>query len=102
MASPSILPANPVSVRERAGKQVASNGALGAAAGSLGLVAFGGVVWLVAPSGAAWQALGAATVAWFAVSAAIWAVLEGVFGPLRDRDSYHGLRAILRRIRLAN
>ena len=99
LAFPAILPASMTLVREHSGKQAALNGALGAAAGSLGLVAFGGVVWLLATRIAAWQVLGAATLAWFVVSTMLWAVLEIGFGPFRDREGGKALRAILSSLR---
>jgi hypothetical protein len=99
LAFPAILPASMTLIREHTGKQAALNSALGAAAGSLGLVAFGGVVWLLATRIAPWQVLGAATLAWFVVSAALWTAMEMALGPLRDRDAGETLRTILRSLR---
>jgi hypothetical protein len=86
LAFPAILPASITLVRSHAGNQAASNDALGAAVGSVGLIAFGAVVWLLAPHVVAWQVLGLATLTWLLVSASLWTILELAFGPLRDRQ----------------
>ena len=59
---------------ERRGRQVASVDAAGAALGSLGLLAFGGVVWCLAPRLSAWAVLVGATLVWCGVSALAWNV----------------------------
>jgi hypothetical protein len=46
--------------------------ATGAAIGTVGLLAFAIVVWLVLPRTSAWIALPAATLAWAAVAAGLW------------------------------
>ncbi len=57
---------------ERRGREVASVDAAGAALGSLGLVAFGGMVWWLAPFLSAWIVLVGATLVWCGVSVAAW------------------------------
>src|SRR5579864_1201325 len=52
------------------GRMAAAVDGAGAAMGSIGLMAFAGVVWLLAPRVAGWQALPAALVAWAAVAGA--------------------------------
>jgi Protein of unknown function (DUF3147) len=61
--------------RER-GKDAAAVDALGAAMGSVGLVAFAGICWWVIPRYPAPLALGGATVAWLLVSFSIWIVRQ--------------------------
>ncbi len=46
----------------------------GAAMGSIGLLAFGGVVWGLAPRLSTWALLLLATAIWLAVSVAVWLV----------------------------
>lgn len=55
------------------GRNAAALDAAGAGLGSAGLVAFGAVVWLLAPVAAA-GSLALATIVWFAVSALLWRV----------------------------
>ena len=57
---------------ERRGREVASEDAEGAALGSLGLVASGGVVWWLAPRLSAWVVLVGATLAWCGVAVLAW------------------------------
>ena len=61
--------------RER-GKDAAAADALGAAMGSVGLVAFAGICWWMIPRYPALLALGCATVAWLLVSFSIWTVRQ--------------------------
>ena len=72
LAFPAILPASMTLVEKHEGRKAAGRDAIGAAAGSVGLVAFGAVVWALAARAAAWEVLGIALVAWLAVSLAIW------------------------------
>src|SRR5438270_8578114 len=57
---------------ERRGRSVSAVVAAGAVAGSIGLVAFGALVWCALPRLAEWQALLAAMIAWLAVSLLAW------------------------------
>lgn len=50
----------------------------GAALGSIGLMAFGAVVWWLAAQHSAWLTLFCAAVAWFGVSVAVWFAREKV------------------------
>jgi hypothetical protein len=56
---------------EERGKNAAALDTAGAGLGSIGLVAFGAVVWLLADATPA-GSLAAATIVWFAVSALLW------------------------------
>ena len=56
------------------GRKVAAVLAAGAVAGCVGLLAFAGAVWWLAPRLAAWQMLAIAAIAWTAVSALAWIV----------------------------
>ena len=84
LAVPSIMPlgvalmarlqnrkAGPRSRGDRARRAVVIE-ATGAAIGTVGLLAFAIVVWLVLPRTSAWIALPAATLAWAAVAAGLW------------------------------
>jgi len=57
---------------ERRGREAASADAAGAALGSLGLLAFGGMVWWLVPRFPAWVVLVGATLAWCGVSLLAW------------------------------
>jgi hypothetical protein len=59
---------------EQRGTEVAAIDALGAAMGSIGLMAFAGVCWWVLPKYSAPWALGGATIAWLLVSFSIWTI----------------------------
>ena len=48
--------------------------AAGAVAGCAGLIAFAACIWWLAPRLANWQTLGAAALAWIALSALAWLV----------------------------
>lgn len=59
---------------EKRGMDVAAVDAVGAAMGSLGLIAFAGICWLGLPRYAPWLVLSAATLSWASVSLCSWAV----------------------------
>jgi hypothetical protein len=61
---------------EERGADAAAIDALGAAMGSVGLVAFAGIGWWLIPGYAAPLALGGATVAWLLVSFSIWIIRQ--------------------------
>ncbi len=61
---------------EQRGTDAAAIDALGAAMGSIGLVAFAGICWWLIPKYPASVALGAATIAWLLVSFSIWIVRQ--------------------------
>jgi hypothetical protein len=56
------------------GRDVAALDAVGTAMGSLGLVLFAALVWMLLPGHATGLVLTGATVAWLAVSAGIWSI----------------------------
>jgi hypothetical protein len=61
---------------EERGTDAAAIDALGAAMGSVGLMAFAGVCWWLIPRYPAPLALGGGTVAWLLVSFAVWAIRQ--------------------------
>ncbi|HEX8919399.1 MAG TPA: hypothetical protein VF898_12915 [Chloroflexota bacterium] len=72
LAFPAILLASLTLLSRHDGEMFAGVDALGAGLGSMGLVAFGAVVWFGADRYAAWIVLLAASVAWFVVSIGLW------------------------------
>lgn len=54
------------------GRVVASIDAMGAAIGCLGLAGFAAVCWLGLPAMRSWLVFALATIAWMAISAALW------------------------------
>jgi hypothetical protein len=73
LAFPAIAPASITLIERHDGARAAGAGALGAAIGGLGLLAFGAVVWLLAGRLPAWLVLLLATLAWLAASVGLWA-----------------------------
>jgi len=61
---------------EERGTDAAALDALGAAMGSIGLVAFAGICWWLIPRYPAPLALGGATVAWLLVSFSAWTIRQ--------------------------
>ena len=57
---------------EQRGRDVAALEAAGCALGSVGLLLFAGLVWLLLPHESSWIVLSAATFAWAAGSLAVW------------------------------
>jgi hypothetical protein len=68
LAFPAILPASVTLVRDHDSEQAAGQDAYGAMLGSLGLVAFGGVIWGLSAHLPGWLVLALALAAWFAGS----------------------------------
>jgi hypothetical protein len=66
---------------DRRGKEAAALDAAGAGLGSIGLAAFGLVIWWLAPS-LTFGSLALGSVAWLLVSVILWLLRRGV-GPLR-------------------
>ena len=60
------------------GREAAGAEAAGAAMGSIGLLAFGWIVWWLTPRFSAWPVLAGATAAWFAISALVWMIRKKV------------------------
>jgi hypothetical protein len=56
------------------GRKVAGVDAAGAAIGSIGMMAFAAMVWLLLPAHSSLLVLSGATVAWFAVSFSVWRI----------------------------
>jgi len=59
-------------VKKHEGEEAAGDDALGAVAGSIGLVAFGVIVWRLSDTLAAWLALTIAAIVWLGLSIAVW------------------------------
>lgn len=92
LAFPAILPASATLIEthqrkrkqklglngRKRGRDAASIDAAGAAIGSVGLMAFGAVVWLSSPSLPAWLMLTVATVAWFGCSYLLWFIRKRI------------------------
>ena len=78
LAFPAILVASLTLLGEKHGQGSAGADAFGARAGSIGLVAFGLVIWQVGARVPAWVALLLAMVAWTVVSLSVWAFYRWV------------------------
>jgi len=61
---------------EERGTDAAAIDALGAAMGSVGLVAFAGIGWWLIPGYAVPLALGGATIAWLLISFSVWIIRQ--------------------------
>ena len=72
LAVPAILVASLPLLGEKHGRGPAGADAFGARAGSIGLVAFGVVIWQLGSRDPAWVALLLAMVAWTVVSLSVW------------------------------
>jgi hypothetical protein len=68
----------------RRGRSMASIDAAGATMGSLGLIAFGALVWKALPLYPTWAVLFAATLVWFGVAISVW-ILRRSFRNARRR-----------------
>lgn len=78
LAFPAILPAGITLVAEHEDKEAAGKDALGAAIGSVGLAAFGAILWAGNSQVPAWVTLAGAIVAWLVVGAGLWLVVQEV------------------------
>jgi hypothetical protein len=98
LAAPAIFPAAATllerheekKARAEAGKelfvhQVAGVDAVGAAMGSIGLMAFALIVWKMLPHYPLTLVLGVATLAWFSVSVLIWLARKTLYRNLRAK-----------------
>lgn len=88
LAFPSIFPATATLIEKHEAKKKTQEGmqgrylakcaagadAAGAAMGTIGLLAFGMLVWQLSESIAAWTMLTTATLAWFVVAMTVWMV----------------------------
>ena len=75
LAFPAILPASLTLVKEHDGRSAAEEDARGAAAGSVGMVAFGSVVWITGEADSPTLTLLLAVLVWGVVSVVIWSLL---------------------------
>lgn len=76
LAFPAILPASLTLVKKHEGEHAAGDDALGAVAGSLGLIVFGALVWGLAALWPAWLLLVVAMIVWLALSIAFWVLIR--------------------------
>jgi hypothetical protein len=74
LAFPAILPASVTLIERHSGKDEAHADIAGAAAGGVGLLAFGAVVWVLASRLPPWTVLLVALAAWFLLSLVVWAL----------------------------
>lgn len=73
LAFPAILIASLTLIASHDDLRAAGADALGAGAGSIGLAAFGAVVWALASRGSAVMVVGIACLVWLVVSVGVWA-----------------------------
>jgi Protein of unknown function (DUF3147) len=86
LAFPAILPASLTLIAQHArNSPPAGADAYGALFGSVGLLAFAGVVWWLAPSEPAWLVLGLALLAWVVAGCGSWALAEKLRCARRER-----------------
>jgi hypothetical protein len=74
LAFPAILPASVTLLQHHEDHEEASQDALGAAAGGVGLLAFAAAIWFTAASLAGWLSILLAALAWLAVAVVAWAI----------------------------
>ncbi|HEV7215640.1 MAG TPA: DUF3147 family protein [Chloroflexota bacterium] len=77
LAFPAILPASVTLLQKHEDHKQAGIDALGAAVGSIGLLPFGLVIWLLAQRFPAWLVIALATALWFISSALLWMIAKG-------------------------
>ena len=93
LAFPAILPASVTLVEKHDGDEAASEDAAGAAAGGIGLAAFGAVVWWLGERLAFWEVLALATLVWMAVALTVWVAFEALRGSDQQDDEQPTARA---------
>jgi hypothetical protein len=71
------------------GRQAAGLDAAGASLGSIGLIAFALVFWLLIPHAATWLVLLAATLVWIFVSGSLWRLRKTKFGLRSFLSRFH-------------
>ena len=76
LAFPAILPASVTLLQKHEDHKQAGTDGLGAAVGSIGLLAFGLVIWLLAQRLPAWLVIALAAVLWFVSSALLWVIAK--------------------------
>jgi hypothetical protein len=77
LAFPAILPATLTLIQKEESKRKAKDDDKGATLGGVGLVAFAAVSYALLPGHPAWVALGAAALAWLAVSVGLFLLVYG-------------------------
>jgi hypothetical protein len=77
LAFPAILPASLTLVSQHDGRRRALDDARGGRLGSVGLIAFGLVVWVTATTWAPLAVLVVATLVWLLIDGALWAIRYG-------------------------
>ena len=90
LAFPAIMPASVTLVTKHSGEGKAINASLGTLAGTLGLAAFGAVVWLLGQQASAWLVILAAVLAWIVVGLGGWLALEQLLGGQNEHESDEG------------
>jgi hypothetical protein len=80
LAFPAILPASLTLVKKHEGEEAAGDDAAGAVAGSVGLIVFGALVWVLAASLPAWLVLVLAAMAWLVVGILSWLLAQRLRG----------------------
>jgi hypothetical protein len=77
LAFPAILPASLTLVSQHDGRRRALEDARGGRLGSVGLIAFGLIVWATATAWAPLAVLAVATLVWLLIDGALWAIRYG-------------------------
>lgn len=85
LAFPAILPASLTLISKHEKERAAAIDALGAAMGSIGLIAFGAMIWILALRTAGALAILAASIVWLTVSVAVWLA----YGECRRSSSHN-------------
>jgi uncharacterized membrane protein (GlpM family) len=85
LAFPAILPASLTLLAKHESNKAAAIESLGAAFGSIGLMVFGLVLWLLAPPAGALVTLAVATVCWLLASVLAWLAFQTYRRKLRPR-----------------
>jgi hypothetical protein len=78
LAFPAILVASLTLIGSHDGEMASGADALGAAIGAVGLAGFGVILWALSAHMAGAAVVALATVVWFAIAVACWAVLDGI------------------------
>lgn len=92
LAFPAIFPASATLVEKheskrkeklglngkRRGREASGADATGAALGTVGLLVFGTLVWLLLPKMSSWLVLTLATLAWFGIAVLVWIIRKRI------------------------
>lgn len=90
LAFPSISTASLSLIQRQAGKNAAGVDAWGAAIGSLGLLGFAAVVWVLAPLTSGWVTLLTASAVWLPLSFGLWLAIRTTRRHLNRRQRKPG------------